>query len=269
MRHFIRNVLLTLCLLFVAPSIAATPAIDDAAAEIQRVAGAHRVLLIGEMHGTRELPQLMAALVDGYVTDGPVLLGLELSRSGQGALRTYLDSDGSTLDRNALHAQPFLKPPNGRNDGRRNEHVLDLVEHVRILRAAGRDVSILLFDVVASRDGAQARDRDMAAYLRRAYRALPAGRLLVVTGNVHAMHERPDFPDAAKFQTPMGRYLADLMPYSVDVSAAAGSYWACMQACGPQPAHAPSATSGPARGPYRDSFDYQIVLPEVTPARLL
>lgn len=247
---------------------AASTPIETAAADIQRMAGERRLILVGEMHGTREVPQLMATLVERYAQHGPVLLGLELPRDGQVALKAYLRSEGSTRHRNALRAQRFLQPADGHNDGRRSEDVLDMVERVRVLRAAGRDVAILPFDVTLSGGGAEERDRDMADYLRSAYRALPRGRLVVVTGNVHAMHVRPDFPDAAKFQTPMGSHLADLSPYSVDVNAVAGEFWACAPGCGPQPARASSSRSGPASGAFRDSFDYQVVLPRFTPARV-
>lgn len=240
------------------PSLAA---IASAADEIVRAAGDHRLVLIGEMHGTREVPQLAAALVARYSKTQPVVLGLELGRNGHAAIATYLRSGGSPADRQVLRDQQFLYAPPGRSDGRRNESVIDLIEALRQLREAGRDVAILPFDVSASTDGAEARDRRMAHYLRKSIEALPHGRLIVVTGNVHAMKARPDVPDAAKFQTPMGSYLLDLDPYAINVDARIGYFWACMPACGEQPVSPFATESGPSSGPFRNSFDYELVLP--------
>ena len=55
----------------------------------------------------------------------------------------------------------------------------------------------------------------MAGRIRAAFETLPSGRLLVLSGNVHAMVAKPGYAPPEK-QDPMGSYLRDLDPWSVD-----------------------------------------------------
>lgn len=243
------------------PQLSTTAAdIERAARLIRNAAAGRRMILLGELHGTREVPQLAAALIDAYSRDEPVLLAVELKREGHAAIHGYLDSDGSSAARDILRRQPFLEAPDGRDDRRRNESVLDLFEHLRQLRHRGRDVAVLPFDSDISGRGSERRDAEMAARLRVAYGALPGGRLLVVAGNVHAMLQRPDAPIAKQMQTPMGQRLADLHPFSPRIGARSGQSWACTMTCGPAPAIG-GGTSGPSEGAFARSYDYEVVLP--------
>ncbi|PAM44112.1 calcium-binding protein, partial [Acinetobacter baumannii] len=72
---------------------------DDAARQSRQHAGDHRVLVLGEFHGTRETPLLVRRLVDDYSRNGPVVLALELPRGENTTLRDYLDSDGGAVAR--------------------------------------------------------------------------------------------------------------------------------------------------------------------------
>lgn len=224
-----------------------------ATAQLQKGAGAHRLIVLGEMHGTREVPAQVARLAAAYAVDGPVVVALELSRAEQAAVDTYLDSDGGHDAHGALLAGGYWFKPVAESDGRRNVAVLGLIESMRQLRAGGRDVAVLMFDVAVS-DDPQARDRAMAAHIRRAFQALPRGRMLVVTGNVHAMRFKPDY--CAQCQTPMTSYLEDLSPWSVDVQALAGEFVACTaDGCAAMqvrtfPGHAAGHGPMPAGAPY-------------------
>lgn len=237
---------------------------------IRAEAGEHRLILIGEKHGTREIPDLAAERVRSYAADGPVLLGLEVSGREHDALRRYLDSTGDAAARAALRAGAFWQVEDHPNDGRRNHDVLDLVEELRLLRAIGRDVAILPFDLPAGDSrGSEHRDLAMAQLVRAAYAALPRGRLLVLTGNVHAMLRRP-VPAPAQMQTPMGQRLRDLDPYAVNIVAMTGHFWACRSGC--QAVNAMPGGSG--SGPITDGFlhgvyDLQVVLPAFSVARLV
>lgn len=217
------------------------------------------------MHGTQEVPLLVGDVVERWSRTGPLLLALEIHASEYESLGAYLRGDGSPAQRDALRKRPYWSVPASRNDGRRSEDMLDLVEQVRRLRALGRDVAILPFDVANGvSGGAEWRDRTMAASLRSAWEALPRGRMVVLAGNVHAMHQRPAYAPP-QMQTPMGVYLQDLRPYSIEIGAQAGEYWACpTNGCGPQ-AVAPGMTGG--RLDEAEAFHYRTVLPRFTPAR--
>jgi hypothetical protein len=264
MRHWVAVGCAVILLLSI-PALHAQPWRQGAAKELMAAAGDHRTVLLGEMHGTQEIPLVVGDVVEHWSRSQPVLLALEIHASEQRTLVDYLDGDGAPASREGLRQRPYWSVPQKRNDGRRSEDMLDLVERIRSLRAEGRDVAILAFDVAngVPRDS-QWRDGAMAANLRSALAALPHGRLLVVTGNVHAMRLRPDYAPP-QMQTPMGTYLQDLRPISIDIAAATGAFWACPSpACGPVPV-VPGATAG---GLDDDApFHYRIVLPQFTPAR--
>jgi hypothetical protein len=263
------SLLLTACLSFAqarAEGHADDQAIVDAVHLIRSEAAGHRLILLAELHGTREIPQLVGQLVAAYAEQGPVLLGLEVHHSEQAALRRYLASDGGPKAHSALQATPFWNVKGVQHDGRRNYDALELIEQVRRLRVGGRDVDILPYDNPPNQIvDSQKRDKAMAVRLRNAFAAMPRGRLLALSGNVHAMLERPGNAPA-EMQTPMGAYLRDLDPYSVDITANGGESWACTQQCGP----ISLPTSTQSSGRVSDGIhNLQIALPRFTVAHLI
>lgn len=261
------GVLLLLAALAPAPALAAREAAGDSDLQhvVEQMAGCmgdRRMVLLGEAHGTREIPLLVAGLAERGSRKGPLLLALEIHGSEHRPLVDYLDGDGSEAARERLRKRPYWARPRERNDGRRSEDMLDLVERMRQLRAQGRDVAILPFDV-GDGDG---RDQAMADHVRKAWEALPRGRMLVLAGNVHAMRGRPGYAPPG-MQEPMGAFLQDLAPVSIDITASTGAFWACpAAACGPQP-----VTSGAPVGVHGgdEAFDCRVVLPRFTVARLI
>lgn len=245
--------------------LAAEDPVAAAAERIAAEAGAHRIVVIGEMHGTREAPAVAGELAKRYASSEPLLVALEVSRSEHAALAAYLRSDGGAVARQRVREGRFFDVPPERNDGRRTEDLLDLVETVRQLRVAGRDVAILPFDIGPDDYvDSETRDRDMADYLRTAFKALPNGRLLVLTGNVHAMLNPPPMIDDGLYQTAT-QLLEDLEPFSVNLTASSGGIWACvMGSCGVRRLEVPMAT-----GVFDDRFHFQYALPEYTVARLI
>ena len=247
---------------------AADDDIVRAADAIRAHAGGHRLVLLGEFHGTREIPRLVGELVAGYAAEGPVELALEIPRTEQASLDRALNARTSAAARSLLLARDWWNAHDDRHDGRRSHDMLDLVERLRILRERGRDVAVLAYDVPADahRDDAERRDRAMAARLRAEYLARPRTRLLVLAGNVHAMLERPaDVPP--QMQRPMGSDLRDLDPVSVRISARSGESWACfaLRQCRALAAEGVHAPSGPMSGEYT----YGVVLERFHVGRLI
>jgi erythromycin esterase-like protein len=214
---------------------AAVPAggVGDTATQIVTLAGDHRLVVLGEYHGTAETPLLVADLMERYSRDNAsVRLGLELPMSENAALARYLRSNGDADAREALRTSPFWRVKDGQHDGRRSRDMLALIEALRKLRMQGRDVGVAGYDVeTGSADSSEQRDAAMAVHLRQQFNALPvAARMLVLTGNVHAMRSPPsDAPP--EFQRPMSAYLLDLPLYSVRIEALRGHFWACMSPC--------------------------------------
>jgi erythromycin esterase-like protein len=234
---------------------------------LQQAAGSHRLILLGEMHGTREAPAFASELAGRYSEAGPLVLALEIHQSEQAAIDGYLASPGAAEDRARLLAGAFWQWPLAKNDGRRNAAAVALIDDARRLRAEGREVRVLAMDALSSGSDNQARDDAMATLLRAEFEKLPPeGRMLVLTGNVHAMRRKPLFAPP-EMQVPMGSRLADLDVYSVDITATHGSFWGCMDLrCGPNRIH----SRPPGSGPREDQpWDYDVVLPEYTVPKMI
>ncbi|WP_313179505.1 calcium-binding protein [Stenotrophomonas sp.] len=252
--------------LILALGMAVTADADDTAAQIRQHTADHRMLVLGEFHGTRETPLLVRQLVDDYSHDGaPVLLALELPRAENPTLRDYLASDGGAAARQRLHGREFWTVHDDQHDGRRSRDMLALIEDLRALKAQGRVIDLVGYDVDNSDGGNQARDDRMAAELRRLYRRLPDGaRMLVLTGNVHAMLQRPAGAPPEMQTQPMASLLRDLDVYSVRLEAQRGHFWACLDRCKALPIR-----DQPARGPEVDTdagreYDLWVWMPELS-----
>lgn len=207
---------------------------DDTVTELMKRAEKSRFILVGEMHGTREVPALVADLAERWSKPreengvGPLLVvALEYPRSEAADLNAYFRSDGGPAAKRRLFDSPFWS--RSYQDGRSSEAMLDLIEGVRMLARSGRRVKLAPFDQNAKQaklDGS--RDKSLAQNLRAIVKANPAARVLALTGNYHA-RQSIGAPWDANFRF-MGHYLKDLAPYSIDVNAMRGSYWGCFSA---------------------------------------
>src|ERR1700754_4809008 len=56
----------------------------------------HGTLLLGDVHGTEEIPAFIAKLVTTVAAHEPVVLGLEIEAARVPSLAAYLASDGSS-----------------------------------------------------------------------------------------------------------------------------------------------------------------------------
>jgi hypothetical protein len=144
--------------------------------------------------------------------------------------------------------------------------MLDLIEKVREFRSNGTAVGILAYDNPEGPSITNGRrETDMAGRIRSAFITKQDARLLVLTGNVHAMLQRPERAPS-EMQVPMGSYLSDLDPFSVDVVARSGESWACFARC--QALELPEVIG--ATGPSTDStYNFLVVLPKFSIARLI
>jgi hypothetical protein len=209
---------------------AATPAFDAAACGPE-IAGAAAVIvpgaivMLGEMHGSREIPAFTGNLACRAVVAGhAVIVGLEIPQVEQAAIDRYLTSRGSPRDREALVAGAHWRRPD--QDGRSSQAMVDLIERVRSLRHAGHAVEVLAFD--NGMYGAwNERDAGMAkAILARAAAASDAF-VVTLTGNLHNRTE-PGLPWDASL-VPMGVHVkaGHARALGLDVRYEGGSTWVC------------------------------------------
>lgn len=201
----------------------------DAARQLMHKADKAKLILVGEMHGTREVPALVAEMAGRWSRPrsarAPALIvALEYPQTEAAHLQTYVESDGSAGARTRLLATQFWKRP--AQDGRSSHAMLALIDALRQAGSAGRNVKLAAFDMSAAQEAARVdRDEAMALNLRAVVAGNPASRVLALTGNYHA-RQRDGAPWNAS-QRFMAGHLKDLSPYSINVDGIHGSYWAC------------------------------------------
>ncbi len=233
----------------------------------------HKLVLLGEMHGTQETPALVADLVEQNVggheprADDPIVLALEITSNDQPDVDRYMASNGTPADKTALLAGSHWQ--DAMHDGRDSQAMSGLIERMRQLKSAGADVSIDLFDAPGSGD----RNERMAEHLRALVRHAPRASVLVLTGNVHAMTTAPPwkmFDDGKEIKPPMtaGRYLADLHPLSINIVAGGGDAWNCSgRDCGVHPIYGPGTQREATLAfadPSESAWDATLTLPRFT-----
>ena len=163
-----------------------------------------RILLLGELHGTRESPMFALAVACHAARAGmPVILGLELRSDEQKRVDLFLDSEGTAADLESMLAGPTWQ--RSYQDGRNSVAMTDLIEGIRRLRREGLDVHLTLFDAPGA-GGGQARDRRMGHELARVANAAPDSMLIVLTGNAHSRVTRGSRRNSD--YEPMGHVLA-------------------------------------------------------------
>ncbi|HZI15124.1 MAG TPA: hypothetical protein VE153_32430 [Myxococcus sp.] len=182
------------------------------------------VLLLGEMHGTQEVPRFVAQVACQAAVGGmPVTVGLELPLENQERVDRFLESPGTEDDWLKLMEAPFWRSPYP--DGRGSEAVANMLEHLRQLRASGLDVDAFVFDHPKAQG--QARENAMAATVRHQVESADNRFYVVLSGNIHA-RTRQGLPWDSKYR-PMGLLLEDELDdvVALDMAYDSGSAWIC------------------------------------------
>lgn len=182
-------------------------------------------ILLGEVHGTRELPAFVARLVSQLAVDRPVILGLEIVPADLPSLATYLASDGGPAAREAALRDPWWRAPF--QDGRRSVAMFELIETMRALRAGGARVEVVCFDHNVPEGGTAAdREEGMARNLLAARRARPDATLVAFAGNLHT--RRTLFPRFGNYDWMAMRLASAGVAFTtLDARYAEGSAWNC------------------------------------------
>lgn len=215
-----------------------------------------RIVMVGEVHGTNEMPAAFLRLACDALRRGlTVSAGLEMA-DPDGRLQAYMASSGDAAARQALLAARHW---NGVRDGRSSVAWLAMIETFRGMRQRGLPLSVFaLSDKPFTGD----RDAAMAARLREEHEAHPATLILTYTGNVHSMLKRAAYLPA-EVPLPMGALVADLAPVSLVLASEPGESWLCKgpQQCGVQ-RMSPLSQNGPLHvaGPAADAGVYTLQL---------
>ncbi|MBL0939321.1 MAG: hypothetical protein IBJ03_10515 [Gemmatimonadaceae bacterium] len=202
-------------------------------------------VLVGEYHGTVEMPRIAADAMCAAAKRGrPVVLGIEFTTANQSSLETYIRSKGDAAARTALLAAPAWQG----DDARASQAVFELIEQARVLVMAGKRVSIVAFDRVP--EPAVSREREAAlAEALVAARARVSGSLVVaLTGSGHAgktpwSSQNPPFPST-------GQLITDGETIALAFARPGGQFFGCRAPNGDATAGC-TAYDMPAREPVR------------------
>ncbi|MFY0571105.1 hypothetical protein ACN28E_45750 [Archangium lansingense] len=182
------------------------------------------VMLLGELHGTQEVPRFIAQGACQTASNGmPVTVGLELPVENQQRVATFIRSAGAEDDWLKLMEAPFWRNPY--QDGRSSEAMANLLEQLRQLRARGLDVDVFAFDHPGLTG--QTHEDAMASTVLSQVRQEPGRFFLVVTGNIHPRTIQ-GLPWDASYR-PMGLLLSKALKnvVALDMAYNSGSAWIC------------------------------------------
>jgi hypothetical protein len=187
----------------------------------------HGTLMIGDLHGTREIPAFVGRLAATVAAREPVVVALEISTDEAGAIQAFLGSDGGAAGRRALLAGAWWQAPY--QDGRRSVAMAELLETVRALRAAGRTIDVVTIDGARDATDAEAREEGMAGHVIAARRAHPDAALIVYAGNLHTSRHEMSFKPGFRWMA-MRVLEAGIPLVSLNARWADGTAWICHDA---------------------------------------
>ena len=183
-------------------------------------------LLIGEIHGTWEIPISVASLVRRAVTTGnEVMLCVEVSITEQDSIDRFLNSDGSDRAIDDLLDTPFWIG----QDGRASVGMFAMLELIRRLHSSGYKVHVHAIDFDWSRQpseqSAYYRDQTMAENLLRVRKGSPEAIVIALAGNVHTKTVK-GAPWDDKY-LPMGWFVSQAIPdmSSFNIQISGGNAW--------------------------------------------
>ncbi|MHA7628093.1 hypothetical protein [Corallococcus sp. M7] len=191
---------------------------------LKKLAKAGGVMLLGELHGTQQVPRFIAQSVCQLVTAGvPVTVGLELPVENEERVTAFLQSQGGDVDWLKLMEAPFWRSPYP--DGRGSEAVANMLEQLRHLRAQGLDVAVFVYD--HPKLSGQQREDALTKTVLAQVKSKPERFHLVVSGNIHPRTAK-GLPWDKQYK-PMGHLLkAELEDVTaLDMAYNSGTAWIC------------------------------------------
>ncbi|WP_332676635.1 hypothetical protein [Brevundimonas sp.] len=186
----------------------------------------HRFIVVGEIHGTTEAPAAFAQIVCAATEQGPVTVALELPTEMQPRLDAFMAATDDASAEALLHDTFFWETDPERQDGRSSVAMLEMMQSVRRLKAAGRDVTLRGFQPSNPRPATFDQnyyELDMAVELAHAAAERPESRVLVLVGNIHASKTRFDRFDLM----PAAAHLPRKATLTLNVAQQGGQSWSC------------------------------------------
>jgi hypothetical protein len=156
----------------------------------------YRAILVGELHGTNEVPELVEAIVQLWLKkENKVILALELPQSQQHVVDSFVVTGNFSIIENMW---PFSSKV---QDGRSGTAMGTLLKNIRELK----NLKVFLFDPADTKSG-QERDSMMADLILQKLEDNPDHKLILLAGNLHSKLTKGLYADTA--YRPMGYFLA-------------------------------------------------------------
>lgn len=190
-----------------------------------------RWIVLGEMHGTNEMPEIFADAVCLTSEVSPTVVALELPTADQPRIDAYLTSDGGLeAKRSLLEAYIW----NGRSkDGRSSEAMFRLFERLHLLHKAGKVRAVIAFQQVKFKGPPSKVEYERAMAEVITANTLEGSHTLVLVGNVHARQAEVNF--GGETYIPMAGHLPKEKTLTLNIANDGGLAWACgaPPECGP------------------------------------
>jgi hypothetical protein len=176
---------------------AGTPASDQCnpipGYELALADQAVRWIVIGEIHGTNEIPALFADAVCLTARSRPLIVALEQPASDQGAIDEFIRSDGSVEAKRKFLATPMWN--SAFQDGRTSEAYFSLFETLRQMYADRRIISVVAFQPSGLTERPTPAGYEKAMADRLAAAAMDGTTVIALVGNAHAMRTEVPWGD--------------------------------------------------------------------------
>lgn len=158
-------------------------------AEVVLADQSKRYVIVGERHGTNQIPALFSDLVCAAASKGPVVVGLEMEADQQKSLDEYMVSNGDQTARDTLFAHRHWRSP----DGRASEAMFQLLDNLRRLLHEGKQIFVRALMPIAATP--EVRELAMGMAWKQSLQGNENAKLLMLVGSVHAERE------------PLGRFI--------------------------------------------------------------
>jgi hypothetical protein len=189
-------------------------------------------VIVGERHGTNEIPTIFGDLICGISINRRVNVALELPSAFQSQLDAYLTSDGGGNAKQALVGSSFWR--NTEKSGTTSPAMFNLVELLRVWHHQGRVSKVIAMEPqylgTQSNFSQSEWEKNMADYLMKS--AGQSSVTLVLCGNIHAMSKPVTMMGHSYL--PMAAYLPQKNTVTLAAKTNGGYAWNCMlNGCGP------------------------------------
>jgi hypothetical protein len=196
-----------------------------------------RWIVIGEMHGTAEIPQAFADAVCLTARERPVVVALEQPAFDQPLIDAWLVSDGGEAARRAFLAAQMWQ--GSMKDGRSSQATFELFDRLRHMHQAGQVRAVVAFVRPLVGSFTQAgHEEAMARGVAEA--AVDGATVVALTGDGHARLGAVPWGDRYRA---MASHLPPEQTVSLVAAGNGGEAWVCTGQpieCKAQPAYRPA-----------------------------